>query len=196
MVGVITSISVLLIKQLRLQLISEIVFDDHWVGTKYLHVKPGESSGVNFPSVDYIRTSLIKLSRQHDEIKVIILSLEKWHVFDYTSVTGIVSLVKVFRKEGKSLILSNVSSQWESALGAAGLSSDVLLSDQTIHDYFKKLGGFENVHDSVEAVAPDKGKSHVYLSVNTDKDENYENMEEVTDAVQIQTPTDKITKTL
>ncbi|CAL8137914.1 unnamed protein product [Orchesella dallaii] len=142
MIGVATSLAVLLIKLLKPQLNTQ-VYTDEYLKVKYVFVRP--DPGINFPSVDHIRTSITKLLRKYQEINIIAVNFEKWPTFDYTAITALISLAKLFKKEGKVLIFVNLSAEWEEALAAAGLSDILCCAEIELIDYVRKTGAIEGL---------------------------------------------------
>lgn len=143
MIGVITSIAVILIKMLRPHIHLD-VYNEESTNTKYILVKP--DSGMNFPSVDYIRSSISKITgKQHQNISILALNLERCDALDYTSVTALTSLVKSCHREEKTIIFVNLSRKWEAALKDAGLDEMIVCSSYNIGDCIRKLNHFEKL---------------------------------------------------
>ncbi|ODN03451.1 Sodium-independent sulfate anion transporter [Orchesella cincta] len=142
MVGVATSLAVLLIKLLRPQLNAQI-YTDEYLKVKYVHAKP--DSGISFPSVDHVRTSITKLLRKHQDVNIIAVNFERWQTFDYTAITALISLAKLFKKDEKVLIFVNLTPEWEDALTAAGLSDILCCADIELLDYIRKTGAIGGI---------------------------------------------------
>ena len=73
-------------------------------GVKYL-IKP--ESGMNFPSVDHISSTIQKLSLKHKSTRVIVLNFSNWSAYDYTAANTLLSLLKGMKKNGKILIFAD-----------------------------------------------------------------------------------------
>jgi len=101
-------------------------------------------AGINFPSVDYVRTCITKMAKKYEDINLIVLNLERWTVFDYSSATALTSLCKMFHNEEKALIFLNLSNEWEYALRATGLNEVITCSNHNLVDCIRKLNVFEN----------------------------------------------------
>jgi hypothetical protein len=119
LIGVGLSIFVLLLKSLKPPLNPELLTDPI-AGFQYLYTKP--TAGLAFPSVDHVRTSVMKLTRKHPDIYIIVVSFEKWTTYDYTVVTALASLVKTLQKDNRSLIFVDCEEMWIDALKLGGLS--------------------------------------------------------------------------
>ncbi len=144
MIGVATSIAVILIKMLKPDL-EAVIFCDECTNLKYIYSKP--SHGIHFPSVDHLRTSISKISRTNEEINIIVLNLENWEAVDYTTVLALKSLSVSFNKEKKILIFSNLSSDLQEALQAVGINNDSLCPDSNVTDCIKKSSVLESLFD-------------------------------------------------
>lgn len=160
MIGVATSIAVILIKMLKPDL-EAVIFSDECTNLKYIYSKP--SHGIYFPSVDHMRTSMSKISRTNEEINIIVLNLENWETVDYTTVLALKSLSVSLNKEKKILIFSNLSSDLQEALQAVGISNDWLCPDSNVTDCIKKSSVSESLIDD------DSMKKPNFLSVRYSK---------------------------
>jgi len=128
----------LLVKALKPELHPE-VKEDGATGIKYLLITPS-STGVNFPSVDHISSTVQKLSLKHKTCRVIILDFSHWTTYDYTAANTLLSLVKGLKKNGKIFIFTNCSDDWVSVLKMAGLSHPPTVSggESELSEYLRK----------------------------------------------------------
>jgi len=116
--------------------VHEHIRTDEFTGTKYFMITP--EAGLIFPSVDFVRTRMQKLGLKHKSIKTYFLNFEKWTQVDYTAATALVSLVKGFEKNHKSIQFINCSGSWVEVLQNAGLSAPPVLDQKDIQDYLRK----------------------------------------------------------
>ncbi|XP_021952022.1 sodium-independent sulfate anion transporter isoform X2 [Folsomia candida] len=151
MLGVALSLGVLLLKSLKPGLDPELrhdpVSDIH-----FLYAKP-DRSGLNFPSVDYIRSSVAKLATQFPSVPIIVLSFQKWDTFDYTVVLALTSLVTLLKSEyGKELVYVDCSPGWIHAFAAASTpKSENSDSGPATPVSFSDLGDFLQTKNHVAA---------------------------------------------
>ena len=105
-------------------------------GTKYFVITP--DTGLLFPSVDFVRTRLNKLALKYKTIKYFFLNFEKWNQHDYTAATSLVSLMKGFSKNGKTIQFVNCDEKWIQVLQDAGLSKPPVINYNDIIEFVKK----------------------------------------------------------
>jgi len=136
LIGVALSLLVLLMKSLKPEFCTEFRTDST-TGIEYLYAKP--AAGLSFPSVDHIRTSVMKLTQKYPDICVIVVSMEKWTTYDFSVVTALASLVKTLRKGNRSLIFVDSNDMWIEALELGGLTdAPCIPSLQDLPYYMKK----------------------------------------------------------
>jgi len=138
LIGVGISIGSLLMKTLAPPLIPDII-EDPVTGIRCLYITPVHS-GVNFPSVDHISSTVQKLSLKHRSCRVIVLDFSQWKTYDYTAATTLLSLVKGLKKNGKVFIFTHCSDEWNNALKIAGLAHPPTIQGgrESLSDYLKK----------------------------------------------------------
>jgi MFS superfamily sulfate permease-like transporter len=168
LVGVGISIGSLLLKSLKPELTPEVA-EDNLTGIKYLYITPS-NSGVNFPSVDHISSTIQKLSLKHKKCRVIVLDFQQWTSYDYTTANTLLSLVKGLKKNGKIFIFTHCNEEWVTVLKLAGLAHPPALTGgkEELSEYLKKniqpvialdLEGFKGGHRSNPSLNEGEGSS-------------------------------------
>ena len=131
-IGVGISVAALLIQTLRPPM-GPLLKVDEQTGLKYLLVKP--EHGLKFPSIDHLRTQVNKATYRYQNIRIIVIDMERWTTWDYTAINSLVALVRGTKKIQISLIFLHCGAEWTKAFEAAGLKnppccgSDSHLSD-------------------------------------------------------------------
>lgn len=172
LIGVGISVGALLLKTLKPELQPEIR-EDEQTGIRYLYVTPS-NSGVNFPSVDHISSTIQKLSLKHKKCRVIVLDFCQWTTYDYTAANTLLSLVKGMKKNGKIFVFTHCNAEWVSVLKLAGMSLPPAVSggQAELSEYLKKniqpVIALDLGLDSVKCVSkcnvPEGGDRELYRS--------------------------------
>ncbi|OXA64562.1 Sodium-independent sulfate anion transporter [Folsomia candida] len=120
-IGVCISVGGILLKSLKPELTPEIRTDSR-TGINYLVITPSKS-GIHFPSIDHVSSTIQKLCLKHKSCRVIVLNFCHWSSYDYSGASTFVSLVKGMKKNGRMLLFMNCSPEWVKVLGLAGLQN-------------------------------------------------------------------------
>lgn len=152
MIGTVLSLSIVLIKMLKPDLHTKLIYDE-CTNLTYIYAEP--SPGIHFPSVDHIRTCLTKLSWRYQEINIVVLNLEKWETIDYTAALAVKSLYSSLMKDGRILLASNLNKELQRALMATGMPESKL-SCKGVSECLKNLTDSSSISDSHGLVSDQK----------------------------------------
>jgi sodium-independent sulfate anion transporter 11 len=134
-IGVAISIGAILMKSLKPK-VSEEMKTEETCSLKYFLITP--ESGLLFPSVDFVRTRINKLSLKYKSVKYFFINFEKWTQVDYTAATSLVSLLKGFENNGKAVRFINCSERWVQVLQDAGCSKPPVIAWNDVTEFIKK----------------------------------------------------------
>ena len=137
LIGAGVNVLMVLIKSLRPRVTVQCLTDKE-TRVKYVLLQPDQ--GLYFPSVDYMRDKVNKISTQYPNFPVTVIDCEKWTHWDFSAANTIASLGGNYARMGKKLVLFKASSSWTVALDNLGSTDTVCCANaQELREVFQSF---------------------------------------------------------